>query len=222
MTLAETMKTLESLGTEQNRKIYRRHGAGDNQFGVSFANLYKLQKQIKSDHALAEALWQTGNVDARSLALLIADPRAMTEKQLDAWAGGVTAGGHADLLARYVVSASPHARGRAEAWARSKEEFVGQAGWDVLGILAMKDPSLPDAYFEKYLVTIEKQIHKAKNRTRYAMNGALIGIGMRNAKLRKLALAAAARIGKVVVDHGETNCKTPDAAAYIRKSAARR
>jgi len=30
-------------------------------------------------------------------------------------------------------------------------------------------------------------------------------------------LAAAKRIGKVEVDHGETGCKTPDAAAYIRK-----
>jgi len=37
--LNDVMTELEFLGTEQNRKIYRRHGAGDNQFGVSFANL---------------------------------------------------------------------------------------------------------------------------------------------------------------------------------------
>jgi len=29
MTLQETLQKLESLGTEQNRKTYQRHGAGD-------------------------------------------------------------------------------------------------------------------------------------------------------------------------------------------------
>ncbi len=36
------------------------------------------------------------------------------------------------------------------------------------------------------------------------------------------AIEAAKRIGKVEVDHGETNCKTPDAAPYIEKAAKRK
>ncbi|HEX7343423.1 MAG TPA: DNA alkylation repair protein, partial [bacterium] len=75
--------------------------------------------------------------------------------------------------------------------------------------------------FEKFLTIIEREIHRSKNRVREAMNGALIAIGMRNEKLQKQAIAAARRIGKVVVDHGETGCKTPDAEAYILKAAAR-
>jgi len=39
--------------------------------------------------------------------------------------------------------------------------------------------------------------------------------------LKKEAIAAAGRIGKVEVDHGKTSCKTPDAAAYIKKASAR-
>ena len=70
------------------------------------------------------------------------------------------------------------------------------------------------------LGTIEAKIHKAKNRTRYSMNSALIGIGAYNAKLRKRALQVAKNIGTVEVDHGETGCKTPDAAAYIAKTVA--
>jgi hypothetical protein len=53
---------------------------------------------------------------------------------------------------------------------------------------------------------------------RDAMNSALIAIGIRNSHLEELALSAAQRIGKVEVDHGKTNCKTPDAAAYIRRT----
>ena len=44
---------LKSMGTAQNRKIYSRHGAGENIYGVSFANLAKLRKQIKTNHELA-------------------------------------------------------------------------------------------------------------------------------------------------------------------------
>jgi len=55
---------------------------------------------------------------------------------------------------------------------------------------------------------------------RYSMNNALINIGVRNPKLEKIAIAAAARIGTVEVDHGETGCKTPEAVAYIKKTVA--
>lgn len=221
MTLQEAMLELASLGTDQNRKVYARHGAGPNQFGVSFADLNKLKKEIRTDYELACELWRTGNADARNLAVMVADPGRMSAKELDEWVKGVHWYLHADLLARHLVSKSPHARKKADAWTKSKEEFVGQVGWDLVAMLAMNDPDLPDAYFADRLAVIEKGIHRAKNRVRHAMNGALIAIGLRNAKLRKPALATAARIGKVEVDHGDTGCKTPDAAQYIRRAVKR-
>ena len=56
---------------------------------------------------------------------------------------------------------------------------------------------------------------------RDAMNDAIIGIGLRGGVCTKAALATAKRVGNVEVDHGETGCKTPDAAAYIRKVVER-
>jgi 3-methyladenine DNA glycosylase AlkD len=67
MFLEEVMASLRAAGTEQNRKIYPRHGVKNEVFGVSFADLGKLKKQIKIDHALALALWSTGVHDARIL-----------------------------------------------------------------------------------------------------------------------------------------------------------
>jgi hypothetical protein len=52
------------------------------------------------------------------------------------------------------------------------------------------------------------------------MNSALIQIGCRSVALRKAALAAAKRIGKVEVDYGDTACETPDAAEKIEKAWA--
>lgn len=54
------------------------------------------------------------------------------------------------------------------------------------------------------------------------MNHALIAIGSRNDVLAKKALEVAERIGKVEINHGETSCKTLDAAMYIKKARGRK
>jgi 3-methyladenine DNA glycosylase AlkD len=217
MNYAQAMKELESLGTAQNRKIYARHGASENMFGVSFANLGKLQKQIKVNHELAEQLWASGNSDAQVLATMIADPQALTDKQAEAWLKGLSNYGLAEMFGD-LVAKSPLALKKAEKWHKSKDEWIASTGWRMIARLAMSNPQLPDEYFDPYLELIANGIHQQKNRVRYEMNGALIAIGLRNETLEKKAIAVAKKIGKVEVDHGETGCKTPDAAEYIAKA----
>ncbi|MGD9895058.1 MAG: DNA alkylation repair protein [Dehalococcoidia bacterium] len=221
MDAGSVLQELESMGTEQNRKTYRRHGVADEIYGVSYANLGKLKKRIKVDHDLAMALWESGNHDARILATMVADPMRADEAMLDAWAHDltdpVTADAVADLAAR-----SGLAQPMAERWMASEDEWIGRAGWHTLARLAGRPDSPPDSYFEGYITTIERDLHTRKNRVREAMNSALIAIGVRGGLLEQKALDAAAAIGTVEIDHGETYCKTPDAADYIRKTLQRR
>jgi 3-methyladenine DNA glycosylase AlkD len=220
MTIKQVLDELKALGTEQNRKIYNRHGVGENMFGVSFANLGRMQKKVKVNHELAEQLWTTGNHDARLLATMIADPTRASDKLLEAWAKDLDNYVITDAFSKFAGETTL-ARKKMEKWTKSKKEWIGAAGWNLAGMLAMRDSKLPDDYFESYLSAIEKEIHKSKNRVRYSMNNALIAISMRNLGMRRRALAAAKRIGPVEVDHGETGCKTPDAAEYIERIARR-
>ena len=103
----------------------------------------------------------------------------------------------------------------------AKDEWTAYFGWSVFARLARADSRVADDLAEHYLQVIERDIHKAKNRVRHSMNNGLISIGVRNEKLQRKALAAAGRIGKVAVDHGETDCETPDAGKYILKTVAR-
>ncbi|MEQ8762775.1 MAG: DNA alkylation repair protein [Planctomycetota bacterium] len=217
-TTSSLLKELESLGTEQNRKVYGRHGVTGPQFGVSFAHLGKLRRQIKVDQELAEGLWASGNHDARVLAAMIADPGEMKASTLDTWVKDV--GNHviantvAELAARHAS-----AKQRAEKWTRSRSETIASAGWNLVSDLAKQkddDAVLSDDDLRSYVEQIEKGIHTAPNRTRYSMNSALISIGSHRPKLKKEALAIAKRIGPVEIDHGETGCKTPDAAERIQ------
>jgi len=221
MDIQETMQQLDAMGTAQNRKVYARHGVRDNMFGVSYANLNKLAKGIRRDHSLAQELWATGNHDARVLATMVADPGRADESLLDAWRNDLDSYVITDAFSGFVGKTGL-ARSKSEEWTGSEEEWTGRAGWHLVAHLAMKEQDLSDNYFAAHLATIEDEIHARKNRVRDAMNSVLIAIGIRNDALEKQALTSAARIGKVEVDHGETGCKTPDAADYIRRTLDRR
>ncbi len=221
MNLNSALRELKRRGTAQNRKVYRRHGVGENMYGVSLADLRLLSKQIKTDPDLAVQLWATGNHDAQILATLIADPDQFDAKTLDAWSRDLSNYVITDQFAGLVARTS-YWQKKAEKWHRARGEWIGRAGWNLIGQLALHDPAPPDRYFEPYLIEIETGIHQQKNRVREAMNNALIAVGVRSAALQEKALSVAQSIGPVEIDHGETNCKTPDAAEYILRTAAHR
>jgi 3-methyladenine DNA glycosylase AlkD len=217
MTLAEAMTSLEEAGSAQTRKTYLRHGAPEPLFGVSFATLKSLLKRIKVDQELALGLWATGNYDARNLAVKGADPRALTLEELDAWAADPTAG----LLTSYVACLAQeggHGAPLAERWLAAKDEGRLRAAWHLVGALATHDLERPAAWFSQRLAELKRDLHNAPNEVRRAMNGSLILIGGRDAAHRQAALATAAELGPVSLDHGDTDCKTSDARTYTAKA----
>jgi 3-methyladenine DNA glycosylase AlkD len=220
MTLAEAMAALEQAGSSQTRETYARHGAPEPMFGVSFATLKTLLKRIGVDHELGLALWETGNFDARNLAVKVVDPARMSPGDLDRWA----AAPYAPMCVAYVAhvaAESPHARAKADQWLAAPSEAQRCAAWTLVGAMAMCDEAAPDAWFADRLAEIERSIRAVPNVRRAAMNQTVIAIGCRSAALRKAATAAAKRIGTIEVDHGDTACKTPDAAEYIDKAWSR-
>lgn len=222
MNAQEILATLEKLGKPQTAAIYKRHGAGDNVFGVLTSEIAKLQKKIKVDHALAMELWKTGNAEARVLALQVSDPKKLTRTDAD----GLVEDGPVRFVGCYLsglLARSPIAEETMRAWMSSPDELIREMGYGILGARLKDDPdSVSDADAEKVLATIEKEIHRSPNWARYAMNVALISIGVYKPALRDKAIEAARRIGKVEVDHGETSCKTPDAVPYIEKASKRK
>lgn len=186
-------------------------------FGVSYVHLDKLQKRIKKNHALALELWASGNYDARILAMKIADPAQITPADVEQWAGDTNNYTLANAMASTVSKAAIDPALITQ-WTYAEDVWLGRIGWSLVSNLAMTNSELPDSFFAPFLERIATSIHDCKNRVREAMNATLIAIGTRNPALEAQAIEIAGQIGKVYVDHGETGCKTPDAAAYIRKT----
>jgi 3-methyladenine DNA glycosylase AlkD len=219
MEFADVMAELEAAGTEQNRRIYARHGVRGPMFGVSYAALGKLEKKIRRDHSIAVALWGTGNHDARVLACKVADPGQLAVKAAEAWCREIDCYLVADAFSILAAGAA-WAPAQARKWSAAKGEWPSAIGWNIVGALADRG-AWTDDELAAFLADIEARIHAAPNRTRYAMLLALIMIGLAPG-MADAAKAAATRIGPVAIDHGETGCKTPEPVSYIDKTLAHR
>jgi 3-methyladenine DNA glycosylase AlkD len=218
-TVGQVMAELKKKGSEQTRKIFARHGAPSNMFGVKVADLKTIAKKIKGNQALACELYETGNGDAMYLAGIVADGSQMTKRQIESWAKGATWSMLSEYTVAWVASESPYSRDLAMKWINSKRESIACSGWcTYAGIVAITpDGELDLVEIKELLNRVVKEIEKAPNKVRYTMNGFVIAVGAYVKPLLKHAKRVAKTIGTVSVDVGDTACKVPLATEYIEK-----
>lgn len=223
MTAGQIMMELARLGNEGYKRTMMKHGAKEPFFGVKIEELKKYQKRIKKDHALALALYDTGNSDAMYLAGLIADETKMTKKDLNHWVETAPWQMISEYTVAWVAGESRFGFELAKAWIDSDKEPIASAGWATLSSLVSvrPDAELDVKELEKLMARVAKSIHQAPNRVRYTMNGFIIAVGSYVASLSEKAVDIAKRIGNPDVDVGDTACKVPDAAACIAKVASK-
>ena len=213
------MKELQSLGSKEIRERWSKHGAREPFFGVKVEDLKKVMKKIKNDQALAMELYDTGNPDAMYLAGLVADGAKMTKQQLQHWVEKAPWYMISEYTVPWVASENPYGHELALEWIGSKKDMVAASGWSTLaGLLAiLPDSEIDTAEVTSLLDRIERTIHTASNRTRYAMNAFVIAVGGYVPSLTAKAMAAGRKIGVVEVDMGGTACKVPFSPDYIQK-----
>jgi 3-methyladenine DNA glycosylase AlkD len=219
MTADEVLSELKTLGSEQTKKTFLRHGAKEPFYGVKVADLKTIQKRVKKDHALSLALFDSGNSDAMYLAGLIAAPEKMTKAQLRKWAKGAYWYMLSCFTVPWVASESAHGRELALEWMDSDNEQIAACGWATYSSLLSitPDEELDLKEIEKLLGRVKTEIGSAANRVRYSMVNFVISVGAYVMPLNAKAKAVAKALGKVEVDMGDTDCKVPDALEYIEK-----
>jgi 3-methyladenine DNA glycosylase AlkD len=217
--LKQIMDELESVGNENTKKIFLKHGAKEPFFGVKVEDLKKIQKRVKKNYELSKELFNTGNSDAMYLAGLIAEPQKMTKAELEDWAHKAYWYMISEYTVAWVTSESKYAMELGLEWIDSDVERIATSGWSTLSsfISFKPDSEIDTELYRKLLIRVGNEIHGAKNRVRYSMNNFVISVGAYVPSLNQFALDIAEQIGSVSVDMGGTACKTPQATEYIRK-----
>jgi 3-methyladenine DNA glycosylase AlkD len=202
MNLEETLAKLESLGDEKRRAHNAKPWAGNpagaaklKQFGCAMGDLRALAKKIKTNHALALELWKTGNIDAQLLAILLMKPKELSAKELDKMVRTTRFAWVADWLNSYIVQEQPPAEKEKLRikWMEDNDGWAARAGWNLTATKVGKDADGLD--LPALLDRIEKEMPKARPETQWTMNNTLMAIGIKDAKLRKRAIAIGEKIG---------------------------
>ncbi|MEM7168161.1 MAG: DNA alkylation repair protein [Planctomycetota bacterium] len=220
MKLKEALKELEALGDEKMRKQNLNHGSGDNQFGVRRGDVRKVAKKIKADHDLALELWDTGNIDARFLAILIMKPKELSADEVDRLVRSEKFVEAADWLSRYVVMKHPDREALREDWMTSDDPMAGRAGWALTADRVAKSPEGLD--LPALLDRVESEMGDAVSEVQWTMNFVLAEIGIHHAKQRKRAIAIGEKLGVYRDFPVSKGCTSPFAPVWIDAMVSRK
>jgi 3-methyladenine DNA glycosylase AlkD len=218
ITLEDALQQLEALGNEgvraQNAKsgVFG-DGAGDNQFGVALGDIRTVAKKIKTDHALALSLWDTGNVDAQFLATLLIEPRKLSAKEMDRLVRSIAYVRVADWLISYVLANFPEKEMLREGWMDDDDRWAARAGWQLTASRVAKSPDGLDV--PALLDRIESEMADAEPEVQWTMNNTLATIGIHFPKHRKRAIAIGEKLGIYRDYPVSKGCTSPFAPIWI-------
>jgi 3-methyladenine DNA glycosylase AlkD len=198
MTYQDIIKLLKSHSNPKNVAGMARFGINSkNTLGISMPFLRNLGKKIGKDHNLALKLWQSKIHEAMILAVLIDDPKLVTEKQMDSWVKDFDSWDVCDQACLNLFDKTEFAWDKVIEWSKRKEEFVKRAGFALMAVLAVHDKKAKDEQFIKLFPIIKRESTDERNFVKKAVNWALRQIGKRNANLNKQALKIAEEILKI-------------------------
>lgn len=219
MTLKETLAELESLSNETAKAHNKKFGAGDNQFGVKMGDIRNVAKKIKKDHALALALWDTENIDARFLSILIMDTKKLSLDDIKRMVKSERFPHLADWFYSYVIKSYPENETLRTEWMKSKDPMSARAGWSLTAGCVTRNPDRVD--IPALLDRIEKEMPKAAPELQWTMNTTLAQIGINYPQYRDRALNIGEKLGIYRDYPVSKGCTSPFAPIWINEMVRR-
>jgi len=216
----EALAQLEALGNEKVFARNKKLGAGDKQFGVQMGDIRKVAKKFKTNHELALGLWETGNLDARLLAVLLLDPKKLSATELDRLVRSARFAWLADWLNSYVVKNHPEKEALRQKWLQDEDPWAARAGWSLTAERIGSSPA--GIEMPAMLDRLESEMGQAPTESQWTMNFCLAGIGINFPKLRARAIAIGEKIGAFRDYPVSKGCTSPFAPIWINEMVKRK
>ena len=198
MQYVEVLAKLQSLCDPRAIAAMTGYGINaDNAFGISIPRLRKLAKEIGRDHGLSEQLWSSGIHEGRIVASMIADPRMVTEQELERWVKDFDSWDVCDQCCNNLFCKTNFAYQKAMEWSLRREEFVKRAGFVLMACLAVHDKGADDIAFRQFFPVIKSQAADERNFVKKSVNWALRQIGKRNRTMNAEAIMVATDLKQI-------------------------
>jgi 3-methyladenine DNA glycosylase AlkD len=167
---------------------------------TKLGDLRKFAKDIKKDHSLAMELWSTGEFLPRQLAILIMDPKLLSEKLVDQLIEDIEV--HAseerlhliDWLLANQFSKDKKLITLMQSWQNNSSSLKRRTFWYYQGRLRWVGQT-PPPDSEDLLSAIEKNIKKEVPEVQWAMNFTAAQIGIFQTELRSRCIVLGEKTG---------------------------
>lgn len=219
MTLEVVLEHLQALSDPRTKAFNTKHGVGENQYGAKLGDIRKLAKKIKSNHALALALWKTENFDARMLATLVIKPEELSAGELDDMVRGTKNERVADWLNSYVVKEHPENEKLRLQWMEDNHAMAARAGWNLTKQRIVRSPEMID--IPAILDCLEHEMATTAPEAQWTMNFCLVEIGINLPEYRERALAIGEKLGIYKDYPTAKGCTSPYAPTWINEMVSR-
>jgi len=213
MNIQEVLSILQSLGDEKVRKLHLKNGARENLYGVKMGDIRNLAKKIKTNHALALQLWETENIDARMLAILILDSKKLSAEQIELMVSSEKFAWAADWFYNYVIKEYPDKEQFREKWINATDTMLARAGWSLTSGRIVRNPE--GLAIDKLLNRIESELPGAAPEVQWTMNTTLAQIGINHPQHRERALSIGEKLGIYRDYPVSKGCTSPFAPIWI-------
>ncbi len=175
------LKTLENKANQEGMKRFAI--GNDNTLGISMPILRDIAKEYKKlidRHAIAKELWQSNIHEAMILASMLADPKLLTKKEMDAWTHDFYSWDLCDQTCGNLFQKTSYFLDKAFEYSHANEEFVKRTGFVLMTMYAVHHKKADDDMCLKFLERIEEEAWDDRNFVRKALNWCLRQIGKRN------------------------------------------
>lgn len=211
----EVVDELAALEDPKARAVNERHG---DPHGVNLTKLRAVAKSLGTDRELAGELWESGDVAAQLVALLISRPKQYTADELDAMLRSCRSDKAHDWLLNYLVKKSAHAAELRVRWFDDEDPRVRAAGW----ALTTHAVTTADLDRDALLENISREMQGAEPKLQWAMNETLATIGIEDEARRARAIEIGEEL-QVLADYPVSKgCTSPFAPIWIAEIVRRR
>ncbi len=162
--------------------------------GICIPLLRSFAKKYKNNHELALQLWQSEIHEVKILAILIADPKQVTEEMMEEWIKDFYSWDLVDGACSALFCKHPLAYIKAEEWTQREREYEKRTGYSLMAYLAVHDKKAKDEKLSAFFPLIEWGADDDRNFVKKAVNWALRQIGKRNFNLNTQAIECGERI----------------------------
>jgi 3-methyladenine DNA glycosylase AlkD len=193
--VAKLLQELRAAGTEKKRASAARVGIPmENAYGVSVGVIRLFAKTLKGRPELAQPLWNTAVHEARTLATMVADPRAIARADIERWLRDVVSWDLCDHLCGNLVRHRADAPSLVRRWIGSPKLYVRRAAFATIAELAVHGKTLDDDVIADFIQLVVEHAGDPRPHARQAASWALRSIGKRDATNHDRALQAAAEM----------------------------